>query len=453
MRLMHGIAIVLLAACPVALGAVTGGSIAITSKLDAAGRPVDALETIAYPAFTEAQVRVTGLTPGRSTAPPRVPAPRSASAAVTPSISRNLKAREPLDALGLSGSGVFFHVEARGLTPGHNHQIRIDVRDGKGGIVTVGHFGHVPRQPDEPIWFPVVPATSHAPGQWTFLMQVDGRDLARVALEARSGDHKVRAQESPLQPAWPLLVVALLVLPLVIGYQLWALRSAKAPVMAPQAAPGTPAGMLDPALLALIAANLMPLGFVAYGLTSAGEVLVLYWVENLMVAFYAVLRIASARGDAAATLAQRAALIAFFLVHFGAFCAAHGSLIYQVALSKSDLLALDPRTFLDARLHAAFAPRSPWQGVPVAFALQAVALLVSHGVSFIRNYLQRGEVYTATPAQEMTRPYRRLFPLHLATIVGGFFAVSLPSAVVILVFLVLIKTSGDAWLHFRSHAS
>ena len=527
MRLKQGIAIALLAACGMAQAAVTGGSITITTKLSPAAKPVEVTASITYPTLTEAQVRVTGLTPGRSyiarayatenrghefadhswtftpdgpeavlshslsahgayqagtwtyvfmvdgakvaersvqairqlpaemqsTAPAGVPPPQLASAELTLSISRNLKAREPLSALGLSGTGVFFLVEVRGLTPGHNHQVHVEVRDGKGALVRQWDFAHVPQQPDEPIWVPVVPAAAHAPGPWTFLMQLDRRDLARVTLEARPGDHQVRIRESPLRVVWLLLVATLLVMPFVIGYQLWALRRRAVPSPVLQPVPGAAAGGLDAALLALVAANLLPLVLVAYGLSSAGELLVLYWVENLIVGFYAVLRIASARGEADLSALGRIFMIAFFLVHFGAFCWAHASALQYLVLAKSDLLPLDPHVFLDHGLRQHFPSPSPWQGLPLEFAVPIAALLVSHGVSFVHNYLQRGEVFRATAKEEMSRPYRRMIPLHIATFACGFFAISRPSAVVVLILLILIKTGGDAWLHIKSHAA
>lgn len=521
------VVIALLAAGSAAQAGPSAGAIQITSRHATAKAPVEVKDSFEYPVFTHAQVRVSGLTPGRSykarayategrglafadyswsftpdgpeatlthqlpaygayaagtwtyvfmvddvkvaersvqavrvipvarsTAPPGVPPPKASSAEVTPTISRNLTAREPLQALGLSGQGVFFLVQASGLTPGHNHQVRIEVRDGKGDLVRTGQFGHVARTPDGPIWYPVIPATSHAPGQWSFLMQVDERDLAKLELEARPGAHLVRSGDRWSRIAWPVLVAALVALPLVIGWQLWQLRSAQAPTLplTPAPAAGLPSRLAEPALLALLAANLLPLAFVAAGLASAAELLLTYWLENLIVAFYAILRMATARGDPQSGPGRRAVFILFFIVHFGMFCAAHFAALRHFALSRSDLLPLDPHLFLDHDLRAAFPSPAPWQGVPDAFALLVAALFVSHGVSFVRNFLQRGELFHARPAEEMHRPYRRMIPLHIATLAGGTFVLSQSSAGAVLALLVVVKTVVDGALHLRSHA-
>lgn len=521
------VAIALLAACGIAQAAPTAGAISLSTTERTGLKPVEVSESFNYPIFTHAQVRVSGLSPGRryearayategrglefadhswtftadgseavlshqlpaygayaagtwtyvfmldgvkvaersvqavrvipaarSTAPPGVPPPKAASAEVTPTISRDLSAREPLQALGLAGNGVFFLVQATGLTPGHNHQVRIEVRDGKGSVVTTGQFGHVSRTPDGPIWFPVVPAPAHAPGKWSFLMQVDDRDLAKLELEARPGAHQVRGGDAWPRFAWPVLIAALVALPLFIGFQLWQLRGAQAqsPPAVQAAASGLPSRLLDPSLLALVAANLLPLAFVAAGLASAAELLVLYWIENLIVAFYAILRMATARGDPDATPLSRVVMILFFVVHFGMFCAAHYTALRLYVLTRSGLLPLDPHQFLDHDLRAAFPTPALWQGVPESFALLVAALVVSHGVSYVRNFLQRGEVLHARIGEEMGRPYRRMIPLHIATFAGGFFALSQPSAGTILAAMVLVKTAMDAALHVKSHS-
>jgi hypothetical protein len=390
-----------------------------------------------------------------STAPPGVPPPKAAAADVTLSISRNLKAREPLLTLGLSGPGVFFLVEARGLTPGHIHQIQGVVRDGKGNIVGLPSLGLTPQKPDTSIWLPLVPSVEHAPGRWSFLMQVDRRDLAQIELDARPGAHQTRVVDPTARFSWYVLTAALFAMLLFIAYRLWNLAGTPAPARAapPPATPSLTLQLLDPTLLALVAANLLPLAFVATGRADAGELLAIYWIENLIVAGYAILRMASARGDPADTLLARAFFILFFMVHFGVFCGVHAFALYRLALSESGLLPLDPHSVLDYRLHDAFPQPAPWQGIPDAFAVLIAALAVSHGLSYVRNFLLRGEIFHASAADAMFRPYRRMIPMHLATLACGFLAVAQQSAGAVLVLLVLIKTVVDAALHIESHAT
>ena len=77
-------------------------------------------------------------------------------------------------------------------------------------------------------------------------------------------------------------------------------------------------------LLALIGANLIPLGgvfFFGWGVTF---IVLLYWIENLIAGFYNILKIAILKTDQATDNLQKLFIIPFFCVHYGGFCAGHG---------------------------------------------------------------------------------------------------------------------------------
>jgi len=88
---------------------------------------------------------------------------------------------------------------------------------------------------------------------------------------------------------------------------------------------------------------------------------------------------------------------------------------------------------------------------PREFLLACLALVVSHGVSFVLIYLGQREYRHTTMKDLMNAPYRRIAVLHIAIIAGGFLVVQLGSPLGLLVALVALKIGMDIMLHNRSH--
>ncbi len=190
------------------------------------------------------------------------------------------------------------------------------------------------------------------------------------------------------------------------------------------------------ALGALVLGNLIPLAGVLFAGWDLQTILVLYWLENGIVGAYNIPKILLAQGDASpvGSPVGRLGTVAFFMVHYGGFWAVHGVFVWfalpAFAAAATGGLA-DPD--------------------PTAVLLGGIGLALSHGVSFVLNYLGRGEFRTATVARQMFVPYGRVFVLHV-TIVGGAFAgMFLGTTLGSLVILVVIKTAIDAGFHLREH--
>lgn len=79
------------------------------------------------------------------------------------------------------------------------------------------------------------------------------------------------------------------------------------------------------------------------------------------------------------------------------------------------------------------------------------ALFASHGISFVYNYLIKGEYAKVTPDKLMGSPYARIVIMHLAVLFGAFLTMALGSPVGILIILVGLKTSLDVIFHMRQH--
>jgi len=195
----------------------------------------------------------------------------------------------------------------------------------------------------------------------------------------------------------------------------------------------------------LVAVNLLPI----YGVLKLGwnvaDVVFLYWAENLVIGAMNVARILVARPDTLGKLAARGiettpaelaggrvVLAAFFLVHYGAFCAAHGAVLAGIFGKGHDAFRLAGETL-----------REPGMLLAVA------ALVLSHGFSLLRNYIGRGEYLRADVPRLMMRPYGRIFVVHLFVFAGGIAIEGLKSPAAAVVAFVVIKIAVDAWMHKR----
>ena len=231
-------------------------------------------------------------------------------------------------------------------------------------------------------------------------------------------------------------------------------------------------------------------------------ILVLYWLENGIVGFWNVPKILLAQGSFMPTLpvlppepalaatgspvraaalrqawqqardaqarqaaagprlgglggAGRAVLAVFFLFHYGLFWFVHGVFIFALPLfagsfarSGSDLSGCVPDPALgtfDCAASAGPFGTIVWSSVAIAGA----ALFISHGASFLFNYIGRGEYLTATPTGQMGGVYGRVVVLHMTIIFGSIAAAFLGAPVAALFVLVVLKTVLDLGLHLR----
>lgn len=195
---------------------------------------------------------------------------------------------------------------------------------------------------------------------------------------------------------------------------------------------------LGASVVALLLANLVPLAGVVFLGWEVFPVVFVFWAENLIVGAFNVLKMLTARVRGGAGLALRLFLVPFFCFHYGMFCLVHGVFVFALfgqgmmrgAGMPTPALVLETLTRLGL-----------WWAV--------IGLLVSHGVSFVRNYLLAGERQHATVHQLMTQPYGRIVVLHLAILGGGFLVMALGSPQFALALLVLLKIGFDLNAHLR----
>ena len=188
--------------------------------------------------------------------------------------------------------------------------------------------------------------------------------------------------------------------------------------------------------IVLILANLFPLAGVLLLDWRVFDILILYWVENVVIGILNVVRMALTREH------DRWFLMPFFVVHYGLFCFAHLTAIMTI---------FDPSGGTDAAWGLFFGtPAAEVMSSPLWIAAGAIAL--SHLFSFFGNFIAGGE-YTRTSARElMTRPYGRIVVLHVAVIFGAALIEWLGSPVGMLLALIAAKTALDLKLHASERA-
>ena len=263
--------------------------------------------------------------------------------------------------------------------------------------------------------------------------------------------------------------------------------------------------------IVLLIANAIPLIGVLFFGWSLLTILVIYWLENGIVGFWNVPKIVLAQGsiiprlpplpDAAALAATgnaeaaeqlqaewqraraaqvaaasstaatrgpspqlatllgsgrlptigRAGIALFFLVHYGLFWFVHG--IFVFALPMFGGLA---GAQVDCGIQSPFGLSEPCPGpfgdvLWTNVAIAAAALFISHGASFLFNYIGRGEYLTASPTRQMGAVYGRVVVLHLTILFGAFAVAMFGSPIWALLILVVLKTAFDLRLHVREH--
>jgi len=198
--------------------------------------------------------------------------------------------------------------------------------------------------------------------------------------------------------------------------------------------PVSPDGRAVPlSALVLIAANLVPLvGVVAFGWTVF-SILLLYWCENVVVGAFNILRMLAAAPKDVVVDIGKLFFIPFFAVHYGMFTMVHGIFVLTL-FGPGGNVSPSPARFLSAVRDA-------------GIGYGALAIVLSHGFSFVHNYLAGGEFRRASLQRLMAQPYTRVMVLHATILLGGFAAKAAGAPALALLLLVVLKTAIDLRAH------
>jgi hypothetical protein len=192
----------------------------------------------------------------------------------------------------------------------------------------------------------------------------------------------------------------------------------------------------------LAGANIVPLLGVLFWGWDAFALIALFWMENVIVGVFFLLRMLCLDPRDPALWAAKLFMVPFFCLHYGMFTAGHGVFVFSLLGGKR----YDVRGFelLEPATRAA-ADFGLWLPLAVLFA--------SHLFSFGWNYLYRGEFQRARLSRLMTDPYQRIIVLHVAIILGGMGAMALDSPLWALVVLLAVKIALDFKAHVKEHSN
>lgn len=171
----------------------------------------------------------------------------------------------------------------------------------------------------------------------------------------------------------------------------------------------------QPLVLAGLAVDLFPIyGVIAFG-WNAVPLVMLYWMENIIAGVMTLPRIfVSGATFGGWGFLLGLFLCAFFVVHYGLFCAVHGSFLMAfIGLGEGtiehqvDYMMDVPGMFMFGMNSA---PHVEW----FVYAIIAFQLLV-----LVWEFVIKGEWKNTNPMAEMFAPYGRIIVLHFAIFAGA----------------------------------
>ena len=207
---------------------------------------------------------------------------------------------------------------------------------------------------------------------------------------------------------------------------------------------------------ALIAANLVVALITLLRGWGFYEIIIVYWCEAVIIGGFNMARMGMVglagepfgkwidAGNVGTRLFLVVVVLGFFAVKFGGFALAMGLLVAAVP------------AFLQHAQDGA--PREIWHGLRAVgggVAIAAAALFISHGISFVMNFLLRHEYEKTNLLVLLFWPYVRM-SLVMAALAAGLVAAALLPALdtstVFGVAIVLVKLAADLVMHMLEHA-
>ena len=183
----------------------------------------------------------------------------------------------------------------------------------------------------------------------------------------------------------------------------------------------------DPLSLVSLAVDLMPvIAVFAFG-WGATPLVALYWLENLVIGAFTILRMIGTALASFVSLVMALFMVPFFFFHYGMFCFVHGIFIRAFAPGEDDGV-FEPVSLIQWALGTA--PEMLWF---------VAAIIVVSALYYVFEFLWRGEYKASNPQQEMFSPYGRIVTLHIAILLGAGVAFSLNEPLAGVLLLIFIR--------------
>jgi hypothetical protein len=178
-----------------------------------------------------------------------------------------------------------------------------------------------------------------------------------------------------------------------------------------------------PSAFVLILANLVPLIGLLFFNWQLPSIMLIYWTEGISVGFFNILKMIMI-GTHKNELMLSIFTIPFFVIHYGLFTAVQGLLI--VALF----------------------------GIPkTAVVLPATFLFLSHGYSFLDNFMFKNAYEKRKLMTQMFVPYKRMVLQQSIVILGGLAVLWLGTPTIAIVILIIAKMTIDTLAHSGEHSA
>lgn len=214
----------------------------------------------------------------------------------------------------------------------------------------------------------------------------------------------------------------------------------------------------DLSIAVLIAANMLPIFGVLFLKWDVFFIVVLYWMENLVIGFYNILMIILAASPKTKNNPVKILDMLIFIIHYGAYTGVQGFFILSV---EKGINGIEAASLMGSAWPAFLAPIQSiynvdlylWKIIPFQIKLTVLALLISHGASFIQHYLIAREYKKATSLNLMFRPYSMVLMMQMVVLFGFFLftasSMASYSPAALAIVLVLVKMIIDGLKHAR----
>ena len=180
--------------------------------------------------------------------------------------------------------------------------------------------------------------------------------------------------------------------------------------------------------MVVLLVDLLPIiAVLAFG-WGATPLVALYWLENLVIGVFTVLRMIATLAGNIANVFAVLFIVPFFTLHYGMFCFGHGVFIQALATSGSTSGTPDMPGLVSWAMQSG-------QGMVWFMVAIIVINLALYGV----DYLMKGEFRDASPMVEMFAPYGRIVTLHVAILLGAVLAIAANEPLWGVVFLIFLR--------------
>jgi len=201
-------------------------------------------------------------------------------------------------------------------------------------------------------------------------------------------------------------------------------------------------------ITAIVISNLVTIIGVLFWQWDVWTILLLYWLESVVVGFYATLRMILAEVEQPLFHLYKLFIIPFFCVSYGIFCMTAGGFLFMLFMGMGGGIerfaphVAGPLTITQVLTITA---ANLWQGRSPGMEWFVFGLFISHGISFLQNHFKREEHTPDTWVNLMAQPYISIIPLEIAIMISAMPIFVFGSFMPLLIVLVMLKTGINVW--------